>query len=413
MMRTGAAVLALAALAACSNDVPTATGTDLFPSGTEMTTIDLLLPSDQFLSEDTVYDGYTDVRNASYLLVANLFDGALNAHGLVRFAGFPDSVEYNNGTIFVTDSVFTYGKGRITAQIDTLASVPQSMVLRLYALEQPWDSSAATWQKASPQVAWRTPGGTLGDLIAEATWERGDTAQLDTVVWQVDSLAMKKLAAPGFAGLAVTAAQTGTRVQLSSLDVTAQVHPSSKPDTSLAVTPTTYTQTFIYDPPPPTSAAALRAGGISGARSILNLKLDHLVPTCADPAAGCPMVPLKDVTLNRAILILDPLSVPSGFRPTVTHFVQLRRVLEPELGRQGSLGEVLAQDSLQASLFEPPIGKSAEVDITLIVGAYADSASIRLAMLSTSQTASFGTLWFSRSPRLRLVYTLPRTPKLP
>jgi hypothetical protein len=416
-MRGFATFVAMLALSGCSNDVPTATGTDLFPAGTEMTTIQILLPADGVLSRDTVYDGYTGIGNASYLLVANAFDGGLNAHALARFGAFPDSVTYTGTSGLVTDKTFTYASGRVTALVDTLAYADASLTLRLYALEQPWDSLTATWENASeapaPTVKWQTPGGTLGNLLAQATWERGDTLLADTIVWNVDSLAMKQIATPGFAGVAVTAVQSNLRVQISGLSLTANVHPSTRPDTTLKVAPAPAAQRFVFTPAPPTSSSAFRVGGLTSARSAFRLKLDLQVPSCEDPLAGCPLVPLKDVTLNMAHLILEPLQVPSGYRPTVPNFLQLRKLLEPELGRQASLGEVIAQDSIGPSLFVSPAGKSADVDLTNIFRAFADSSSIDLALLSTSRTSSFGTLWFSRTPRLRLVYTLPRTPKLP
>lgn len=418
MLRAGAGVLALLGLAGCTNDVPTATGSDLFPGATEMTSIAILVPADQFLSGDTVYDGYTGVGNAGYLLAANRFDGELDAHALARFGTFPDSVSYTVGGTRVTDKTFTYSSGRITALIDTVASVPAgSVVLRLYALEQPWDSVNVSWTHASdapaPTVAWATPGGSLGDLIAEATWVRGDTLRRDSIVWQIDSLAMNRIATPGFAGLAATAAVPGARVQFSRLALTGSVRPATHPDTTVEVTPLTSVQTFIFDPPPPQAATAFRAGGFTGARTILRLRLDHQVPSCADPTAGCPLIPLRDVTLNGAQLLLDPLPVPSGFRPTVPQFLQLRRLLEPDLGRKSALSEVLVQDTA-AVVFSGPSGpQTASVNVTNILRAFADSSSIDLALMSTTQSASFGVLWFSRSPRLRLIYTLPRTPTLP
>lgn len=152
---------------------------------------------------------------------------------------------------------------------------------------------------------------------------------------------------------------------------------------------------------------------MTGARTVLRLDLDYQVPTCADPTAGCPTVALKEVTLNRAELLLDALPVGSGFRPTVPNFLQIRPVLEPELGRHGSLGDLLTQDSIPAAFFQPPVDETARVNLTGVFQTYADSARVSLALLSVSRTPSFGTLWFTSAPRLRLVYSLPQTPKLP
>jgi hypothetical protein len=119
------------------------------------------------------------------------------------------------------------------------------------------------------------------------------------------------------------------------------------------------------------------------------------------------------VTLNRAVLLLDAVPVTSGFRPTVPHFLQIRPVLEPSLGRHGSLGDLLTQDSIPMELFQPPSGQTASINLTNVFQTYADSSAVSLALLTVSKTASFGTLWFTNTPRLRLVYSLPQTPKLP
>jgi hypothetical protein len=242
---------------------------------------------------------------------------------------------------------------------------------------------------------------------------KGDTLALDTVIWQVDSVAMNEIATQGFAGLAVTAASSGSRIQLSLPDLVANVHPASKPDTTVQVVPSTVAQAIVFDPPVPQPGGIFRAGGVTGARTVLRLNLDYQVPSCADPTTGCPTVALKDVTLNRAELLLDALPVQSGFRPTVPNFLQIRPVLEPELGRHGSLGDLLTQDSIPVALFQPPVDQTASVNLTGVFQAYADSSGVSLALLSVSRTPSFGTLWFASAPRLRLVYSLPQTPKLP
>lgn len=414
--------LGLAGAAGCADDLPTATGEDRFPQGALPVTVELVLPPEAILLDDTVFGGFAGVENASYLLVANDFDGVLDSHVLARLSGFPDSVTYTVDGASRTDTAFAYTAGRVVTTVDSTASFPREpTTLRLYALDQAWDSSAVSWElavdRAGEETPWRVPGGTPGTLLAEATWVPGDTVSRDSVVWAVDSLTVERIAREDFPGLLVTSERPGSRLQLSRLALQTGIRPATKADTVLSRTLSAGPQTFVFTPDPPQDPGVYRVGGITGARTVLRLSLDHRVPACANPAStpDCPLVTLREVTLNQAVLLLDPVPVPSGFRPLTATSLRVRRVLEPELGRLAPLGETLALDTVSASRFQG--GGAAEVGLNLtralISLAETETATATVALLGDARTAQFGYAWFAERPRLRLVYTLPSRPRLP
>lgn len=408
-VRGAAAALALLAGAACEDELPTAGGDEQF--AVLPTTIEVLLPASEFLLGDTVYRGFADPSVAPYLLVANAFDASLQAHALARITGFPDTITFNAQP----DTAFRYVSGRVTTVIDDDASTPGvPVVLRLYLLDQPWDSASVSWERASATTPWRVPGGTPGRLLSEITWSPADTsAAADSVRWQIDSLAVRSLARDDSPGLLVTSGSPGTRVQFTGLTLQATIRPSARADTTVTQTVFGGHQTFVFTPAPPTRPGILSVGGATGERSVLRLNLARSVPTCPPGSGSCPTVPLRQVTLNRATLLLDPVAVPGGFRPLGTAPVSIRRLLEPELGRRAPLGEVLAGDTVPAASFLTPSGPVA-FDVTSTVNAYSrDAAGVTIALLGAPEGGSFGYAWFTDAPRLRLVYTLPLTPSLP
>lgn len=419
--RGGGLLLALSslALAGCEDNLPTASGEDRFPEGLVPTTVEIVLPADAFLRSDAVYDGFADPREAGFLLAAQEFDGVLDAHALARLGNFPDSVTFTSAGASRTDTAFTYAAGQITTLVDNRASFsPGPATLRLYALEQGWDSATVTWDTASaagPVELWRTPGGTRGTLLAEAVWTPGDTTQVDSLVWAVDSTAVARIAADGFPGLLVTSATPGSRVEFSRLSLATAIRPASRPDTVLTRTFAAGPQTFVYTPAAPRPDEVYRVGGLTGARTVLGIDLAQRVPACAS-GQGCGTVPLRDVTLNRATLLLEPLAVPAGFRPLRAPALRVRQVLEPELGRLAPLGEAFAVDTVPPTRFEEPVlGGPVGVDLTqaVLLLLSEEQNATTVALLGDAGAAEFGYLWFAERPRLRLIYTLPLRPQLP
>jgi hypothetical protein len=412
---TRAAVLGLAllGLAGCENKIPTASGTDLFPDGTAPQSLDVTVPASAFLVSDTVYTNYTTLADAPYLLVAEQYRGSLTAHALARYDSFPDSVTYASGGATTSTKEFTYSKGRVIVLVDSLASVPRSRVtLRLWALDQAWDTAGVSWESTGTGDAWRTPGGTLGTLLGEADWVPGDTVTADSVVWQVDSLAVQRIAGGDLGGLAVTTV-TGARLQISTPMLSLGVHPSTKPDTVVALPTIRATaRATVFTPAVPAGEGFLRVGGATSDRAILRIRLPESVPGC-EPSDGCDDAALSRVTLNRVTLDLRTAAVPGGFGPVDSTVVQVRRVLEPELGRRAPLGDVLVQDTVSAVQFAVG-GDLVALDLTGTAREElaAGRSELVVAVLALP-TNRFSYLWFTTAPGLRLVYTLPLNLSLP
>jgi hypothetical protein len=419
--RAAVGALVLPLMIGCEDQLPTATGEDLFPGGTRPTTVELILEPEQFVLSATQLTDFTSPGGASFLLVARDFEGALNAHSLARFTGFPDSVTYTVDGTVRTEEDFTYLDGAVVATVNPNASAAVATRLRLWALEQAWDTAGVSWTVAAGRTSptpWATPGGTRGELLAETVWTPGDTiAAADSVRFAVDSAAVARMAAAGFHGVVVTSETPGSRVQLSRLALQTSVRPAAHPDTTLPFNFTGGPQAIIYTPGAAAVPGTFRVGGLTGDRAVISVNLAQQVPTCANPAVtpNCPMVPLRDVTINQASLLLTPVATPGGLRPLQPTATRVRRVLEPELGRAAPLGELLYADTLSATRFAQPDGSPLSLDLTAALSTFNAQGMERLTMavLTEPEGSAFGYIYFTDRPRLRIVYTLPLRPTFP
>jgi hypothetical protein len=201
--------------------------------------------------------------------------------------------------------------------------------------------------------------------------------------------------------------------------------PAGNPDTLVEVRTEERVDVFIFTPSAPENPDVLATGGLRGDRSLITLDLDQEVEACPADGGPCTSIPLREVTLNRAQLVLDPVPVPGGHRPVATPTVQLRRVAEPELGRLAPLGPLVASDTISPSAFEEESEDDFALDVTTALlqfitvqnRAEADGEEVEtemsLALLTSFEVPDLGLLWFERSPRLRVIYTLPLNPALP
>jgi hypothetical protein len=424
--RTLALAFVALPLAGCTDEIPTATGGDLFPGGTRPATFEVTVPAEEFFRPLGDFTGYSGAREAGFLLVANRFGGALEANTLAQLAPFPTTVSYTQGGTSRTDSVYTFLRGSVLVPVDTSASEAGGAVrLQVWEVGQAWDPGSATWtlavDTAGARVPWRTAGGTRGVLLGQIDIP-AVRALRDTVRVPLDTVALRRMARPDFRGLLVTAAGAPSRVQLGrSLLVSADVRPASaSPDTTLSIRVAAANQTFLFTPEPPTSPGALEAGGIASARTLFRVNLGLRVPDCR--GGTCVQRPLREVTLNEVSLLFRPVAVPQGFRPLGTTQLQLRRVAEPELGRRAPLGQVVndvvfvpgAGNVLLGTTFNAADSVYV-VPVTQLATqlAASDTTTAALTLLGEPPAGSFGVAWFAPNPRLRIVYTLSERLSLP
>ncbi len=402
----------LAAAAGCTEQLPTIIGSDRFPPGLEPVTIEYILDASEYLTSTITVRGDTDIFDSSDLVVARQFDGVLDAHVLAEFAAFPDTVAVPGSD----DGAFQWVDAEIrTVVLDSVTSV-SAADFYLWVIPQAWDSTA-TWTEASTSpasVPWQEPGGTRGELLAIATWERSDTtASGDSLVWVIGAAVVETIAAMENPSFMVTVEEPNIRTQIRPLTVQLSLVPVAAADSVQTRTVASVHQAFIISEGPPPLPDLLSAGGLTSDRSLLRMMLPDMLPGC--PSGLCPMVPAANVVLNRVDLVVDPAPVTGGFRPVAPAAVYARQMFEPALGLQAPLGAVVSAALIPAERFLPGQSVPASIIITGPVSQALlnDELDFGLALVMEPQGSQFSYAWFSLSPRLRFIYTLRQTPELP
>jgi hypothetical protein len=407
-----------ATAAACSDETPTLSGPGAFPPGSVPVTREVILPAASFFRTLGSFSGYSDASDASFVAVANQYEGSLNAHVLTRFLGIPRAVTYVRNGATRTDSTFSFLESKLVMSVDTLATAGRPFTLQVWEAAQKWDRETATWTNAidstGQKVAWTEPGGTRGPLLGEGTYP---AAGGDSLVVSLSPAAIRRLADTLSNGVVLTIKETGTRVELADLLLRIAVKPdSAAPDTVVQFTAGTGSvRTTVYTPEQPDAPEGIIAvGGIRSARTLLELNLEQTVPGC--PATEtCAEVPLSQVQLNQVSVLLRRAPVPSGFGAPNSVPLALRLVVEPELGRVAPLGQTsLDRDVLFAredSVLALPV---TALTNTLIAN---DSLPRTFALVSelpgVDSPPNFGVLFLDPDARLRIVYTLPVRRPLP
>lgn len=405
-------------MAACSDETPTLVGEDPFPPGSIATTREVILPAARFFRTLGSFSGYSDASDAPYLVLANQYQGALNAHGLARFRGFPTSVTYVRNGATRTDAAFTFQDSRLVLGVDTLATAGRPFTVQVWEAAERWDPETATWtmavDSAGDRVAWTEQGGTRGLLLGQATYPATGG---DSLVVTLPAAAVRRLADTTHRGVVLTLAETGARVEFADLLLRIAVKPdSAAPDTTILFTAGTGAErTTVYTPEQPDApAGTLAVGGIRSARTLLELDLDQTVPGCA-PTETCPDVPLSEVQLNQVAILLRPTDVPQGFGALNNVPLALRLVVEPELGRVAPLGQTsLDQDvTFERGDTVAVLGVTSLTNTLLANDSLPRTFALVSELPGVDSPPSFGVLFLNPDARLRIVYTLPARRPLP
>lgn len=424
-MRTNKAVALAAGLgalligAACTDNLPTYSEAGGFGSGELPTTLEYAFGANEVVLGTRVIAGSTDADNLPFFLVANNYDGALDAHLLGRISEFPDTIDLLDSV----DSTFTYLTGQVVSTVaDTLAVSGPLLDFQLWTVVQEWDSTAVSWENAvnvpGAEVPWTTPGGTLGRMLDMTRWERADTTTAaDSLIWDVGADVVRQLKNREIAGLAVTVVQPNGRAQLSRLAVRTTIQPSTGADTVITRVVPGGPHNFVFTPRPPTvDTTTLSVGGVTSDRSQVTLDLSQALPACTAGVANCAeSIAPGDVSLNRVSLLLEPAPIPAGYRPARSTTVTIRRLLEPELGDRAPLGETIGIDTISAAQAAGTSGEPIRIDITAAVerALLNDQTQLAISLLVEPAASVFSYTRFTRTPQLRFIYTLPQQPELP
>jgi hypothetical protein len=422
IIQFGLAAALVAGAAACTDELPMLPGE--FPPGAQPVTREVLVPASQFFRVLSSFSGYTRVHAASFLTVAENFEG-LNAHALGRFLRFPAQVTYLRDGVSRTDSLYTIVGGSLVLRVDTTASTTQPFTLRVFQGVQDYDPGSATWQLAvdtgTVRVPFTEPGGTRGALLGQASRPAGTAG--DSLVFPLTPATLRALTDSTSNGVVITGTEAGTRLRITSFVLRARVRPdSARPDTTFVISAGGTDAVTVYTPEQPEPGAGIvAAGGVLGARTLLEIDVDQRVPGCAPPQA-CGDVALRDVQLNSVELLLKPVNVPNGFGPLGLLPLNLRRVTEPELGRRAPLGCCAPGDP--AGLLDQPVFYNPKTDTLAVIPLTrlvlqtvfsTDTLPNTFALLSELGPGppTFGVGFFRGDPLLRIVYTLPARRRLP
>lgn len=416
------------ALAGCGDEDPTAVGSVLIGPG--VTTFEVVLDAEDFLQADTTYDGFGNIREAAFRLVANQFGDELDAHTLFQISR-PFTVTYQVEGQSQTDSLAAIRGANVTLIVDTLGASEGPVELEVLPVTESWDPASVSWtlryDTAGLSEAWAVPGGTTAGVAGTATWTSGDTVVIpidsaSAAVWQ-DTTAARL-------GALIRSATPGSRLRLSSVRFAFDVVPRDNPDTVLTAGSATRSM-HIVTPAEPTAPTAteLRVGGLPAWRTLFHFQpLRGLVlDACGGGGLGtgdpeCD-VPLKDATLTLATLLLEPSPV-AGRRLERPIRIDARAVLSAAnvpVFRSPLINVGTMRDSVPVELFAPlpPAGARVAVPITSYVRQLVreedpegDPLPLWLALVATVERGTFGYAAFSSMesaspPRLRLVVTLP------
>lgn len=408
-------------LSACGDEDPTSVGGDIIEEG--FLTFDVLLGASAFLVSDTTYDSIGALNSAPFALVAESFEGELFAHTLFR-VNVPTRVTYESEGTTITDSVFTIVGGTVTVVVDTLGEETPPAGLEIVEVTESWEAGSATWEQrydtAGVSEAWTQPGGTPGETLGTSMWTGPDTVRIP-----LDSAAAAVLSdsAGAFHGALLRSNTAGTRLRIQSLSFGFDIRPASV-DT-IVPGGSVGTDVVIATPAAsPADGSELRVGGVPTWRSALEFRPLADVEIPCSPGSTTCTIPLSEVNVNLATLLVQP--VPVGSRRIERPFrVEARAVLRadgvpvsrsPLSSALGRMSESLVPDAFTVS---PEDAGPAAVPITGYVRRNVapvddEDPVLWIALLAESERsapvfgyAAFGSVQSASPPMLRLVVTVP------
>ena len=403
------------ALGACDREDPTEIGGVLIPDES-VRTFEVILDASDFLVMDTAFSAFPPAQS-NFITIANTFDGALNANVLERFRvtpiiGVPDSA----GVIQI-DSLPKLVSGRLIVKFDTIASARTGPVLlHLYRAGEAWDSTAVSWQNRAAGTPWATAGGTRGVLLDTATFADGDSAVFDV---DTATLRLWRDSTTQATGVLLTAESPNVRLRAATPFLFVDMR-TSIGDTIVTIPVPPFVTRVIYDPPVPAVSGDPRVGGVPSWRTILQLD-----PDFEDMEVPCPFSPtcrvrLRDASIARAELLLQPALSPPGFAPELPLTVLVYTLLPtPELPLVRSplaTGQGFA--TISNGSFRTAGAPPAPIVITsyvrsLVTPADTTAFTTRYLTLLQGGTATFGYGTFSGSPQLRLRLSVSQEIQLP
>ena len=407
-------------LLGCGEESPTDVGGPLLPAGS-VRTFEVVLDAADFMGVDTSFSGYTRIQGSGFQVVADGFEGTLDAHTLARF-DIPTIIAVTDTAGVVrTDSTPVFVGGRIVARIDTLRSnMPETVRFRLTRIEEEWDPATATWtmrvDSSGSQLAWAQAGAAGGSEIAALDWT---AAGADSLVIPIDSATVAEWSdtTTTARGARLSIDTDGTRVRFADLVLRVDARSTIHPDTIFTTTVRPPDPTFVFDPSLPGSSAEPVLSGAPGWRTFVEFREDlgsRMVPCPSSP--GC-RVRLDQVAITFAGLLLEPQDSPPGFLPQDSLLLEARAVYasaRAPLARSplgvsvGVMTRQIAPDRFRDVAEDDAIELPLTGFVSGLVNADTTFAppSPWVAILPFLEGVDFGVAAFRPLPRLRLVLTI-------
>lgn len=411
-----AVLLAGTLLMACVQETPTDVGGTLLPGGVR--TYEVFLEPSRFAVGDTAFGGYTDLQASGLLLLAEAFDGVVDANIVGRLT-MPVSINVRDATgNTVTDSMPVFFGGRFVIGLDTLASAgPASANLRLSRLAEQYDPGTATWtlraDTSDVEVPWTTPGGAPGDVVNTWTWQPGS----DSLVIPIDSAAIAAWTdtLATVKGFVLELETPNTRLRPTRIALQVDARSSIDTDTTVTVAATATAVLSLITPLVSGTASHIRVGGTPGWRGMLRMRerLDTLRIPCLDGAPGCT-VTLGEASVTAASLIFEPTASPAGYALESSLLIGVRElIVRSGIPLERSpLGSVVGSTSrpLLPGALQPGPGRTVELPITEYIRRFTDGdddyPSAWLAIAGSPEGGTFGFATFADLPRLRLIVSV-------
>jgi hypothetical protein len=405
---------------ACGDESPTGVGADLLGPGVR--TYEVVFDASEFLVADTTFDRIGSLDDADFRMVAHAYDGELDARTLFSLRR-PLTATYSPAEgQTVTDTIEVVVGGMLTLVRDTIASDRAAMEIEIVQVGEEWHRASATWavrvDTAGVTEAWASPGGSPGAVLATATWESGDTLRIPfdsaaVAVWD-DSLSAR-------VGGLIRTTSPGQRLFLEGMSFQFNVVPVGA-DT--VVQAGSIVESKIISTPDVAAPmpGTMRVGGLPAWRTALRFQpvSEMRIPCGPGQPPGCTL-PLGDVTVNLAALLLEPMAAGSR-RVERPIRLEARAILEGPgipLARSPMSPSVGLSDSLAVALFDGtnPEPGTIRVPITTFIQFHLgeptdDPPPQWLALTALGERTqfgfgAFGGLGSHRPPRLRLVVSVP------
>jgi hypothetical protein len=416
---------ALVAVAACTERSPSGPDDGQLP--TEPVTVTLQLDWPDFASNLEVYGGYAGPAEMSNAVVARSY-GGMEARTLLSFGSFPASalVRADPASPALTaDTALTWVDAYVVVLFDTIASTNNGPVtVAMGETLEKWHEQSATWANAVDTAGgvqpWSQPGG--GAVLPIGTWD-WDPTTTDSATFYLDQTEIARWdgAPDSIRSVRIDLLTDGHRLQIGGAALRLVATSVAAPDTTLVLTVSTTSVTFVYDPPATAPADGIRVGGAPAWRSVLDVALPATLsgPPELCAAVGCPFA-LQPENVTYAALGLRGRRPPDAFTPTDSLTFDVRAVLSRAALPKSPLGNSLVQAGgtpVPADIFGVLEGTMVDIPITAFVQGFLAGPdpsgrppSNTLAILSGPEPASFTFAEFfgpggPNAPVLKLILT--------